>query len=95
LRALGYRRRELIVWLVSESFLIGMTGILVGAFLDGLLFGRVRLLLGAVLPAEELVRSSLWISSPIWLTAVAAALCASIYPVIKLYRQDVHYCLRD
>lgn len=95
LRALGYTRKEISRWLLWEGFLLGLAGVVLGAFLDALLFPGLRSLLGTALPPAELVSSSIFESAGIWGMALLATLLAVIAPAIKMNRQDPHNALRE
>lgn len=95
LRAIGYSRREIGMWLIWEGFLLGLVGCVVGAMVDGLGFPFLRQILGGALPALEIAPSILWQSFPVWLLALAATIVAIFVPLIRLYRQDVHQALKN
>ncbi len=94
MRALGYGRREISRWLVWEGFLLGASACVIGGFLDLIFFPLVRSTLGSALPNEALVPSSIFLSAPVWITAVAATILAVFIPLLRLYRQDVHSSLK-
>lgn len=94
LRALGYTKRELSGWLLWEGLLLGLFGIILGALLDGFLLPTFRLLLGDSLPPSELVSSSLWQSSLIWIIALVSIIIATFVPMIKMSKTDAHKSLR-
>jgi putative ABC transport system permease protein len=95
LRAVGYKRRTIGYWLLWEGFLLGAVACLIGILLDVIGFPLMRELLGDVLPSAELVPSTIWTSAPVWLTAIAATTASVFIPVFRVYRQDIHYSLRD
>ena len=94
LRAIGYSKRELAIWLLCEGLMIGLTACVVGAFIDAVLFPVIRSRLGSSLPGPEIVSSSVFESSPVWLAAVIATLLAVVIPIVRAYRQDVNTSLR-
>ena len=95
LRALGYRKRTIGSWLLWEGVLLGITACLIGAALDAAFFPIMRDLLGEALPSPDIVSSSLWQSFPIWITALTATVASIVVPLYRVYRQDVHFSLRD
>jgi putative ABC transport system permease protein len=95
LRAIGYSRASISRWLLWEGFLLGLAACVLGATFDGVGFPLLRAALGEALPPPELVASSLWLSWPIWLTALAATTASVFIPLYRVYRQDVHFSLRS
>jgi putative ABC transport system permease protein len=94
LRAIGYSRRQLGLWLLIEGLLLGAVACVIGAAIDGLVFPLIRSLLAGSLPAVDLVSSSLLESAPIWIAALIATVLSVVIPIIRAYRQDVHTSLR-
>jgi putative ABC transport system permease protein len=94
LRAIGYGRREIGMWLIWEGFLLGLAGCLVGMVIDGSTFPILRDLLGSALPPADLIASSFLESYPVWIVTVPATVFAIFIPLIRLYRQDVHQALK-
>ena len=94
LRAIGYKRREITQWLLYEGLILGLSASLIGGLLDALLFPAVRLLLADALPSPVLLSSNVIQSAPIWVAAILATTAATIVPLSRLYRQDVHLSLK-
>ena len=94
LRAIGYRRREIGLWLLWEGLLLGLVGCAVGIALDLLIFPPLRELLGSAVPPPEVTPSPILTSWPIWALAMLATVGAILIPMIRLYRQDVHQALK-
>jgi putative ABC transport system permease protein len=94
LRALGYKKAEVGSWLLWEGFLLGVTGCVLGAMIDGMAFPVLKSLLGAALPQTEWMRMPLYQSYPVWFVAVFATTAAVFIPLWRLYRQDVHFSLQ-
>ena len=95
LRALGHPKSFLFLWLISEGLLIGGASVLLGASLDGLAFPFLRESFGQALPAPDLVSSSIFMSAPIWLTALITTAIAVFFPLWRISRQSVHQALRS
>jgi len=94
LRAIGYSRRTVAWWLIWEGLLLGCGACVLGAAVDGMLFPWLRTMLGAALPAPEMLSCPLWKSLPVWLTALVATILAVLIPLHRLYRQNIHNSLR-
>lgn len=95
LRAIGYSKRELAVWLLCEALILGIVACVMGAAIDAASFPFIRDLLGSSLPSPDLVTSSVVESFPIWAAAIFATLLSVAVPIVRAYRQDVHTSLRD
>ncbi|MEN0057610.1 MAG: FtsX-like permease family protein, partial [Bdellovibrio sp.] len=95
LRAIGYQKITLAKWLLWEGFLMGAVACLVGLVFDALAFPFVRQWLGDSLPSADVLGSSLWQSYPVWLIALLATMMSVFIPLYRVYRQDVHFSLRD
>jgi putative ABC transport system permease protein len=94
LRALGFSRPELGVWLLWEGALLGVASCACGAVVEAVLFPVVRLLLSGALPTEEIVASHFYDSSPVWFASIIATMLALVVPLVQLSRQDVHSSLK-
>jgi putative ABC transport system permease protein len=94
LRALGYTKRELSKWLLWEGLLLGMIGVVFGALLDAIGLPMIRSILGSALPSPELVASSLWDSSMIWLITIVATMTSVLVPMLKMSLQNTHNSLK-
>lgn len=95
LRAIGYTRRTLGLWLIWEGLLLGLAACLIGGLLDFSFFPLMRHWMAESLPPPELVASSVWQSYPIWIIALAATVASVFIPLYRVYRQDVHFALRN
>lgn len=95
LRAIGYRKGEIGCWLLWEGFLLGVAATILGIIFDLIGFPMMRNLLGDALPAMDIVGSSILYSYPIWITAIAATTMSVFVPMFRIYRQDVHFSLRN
>ena len=95
LRALGYGRREVALWLLLEGLLLGTTATLCGAALDGASFPWLRHLARSWAPTEVGLELPLLSSAPVWAAAIAATLVAACLPLLRLLRQDIHRTLRS
>lgn len=94
LRAIGYGRRDIGMWLIWEGLLLGFVGCVIGAVVDVAAFPILRGLLGSAIPSQEIVASSILESYPIWAVTIPATVIAIFVPLIRLYRQDVHTALK-
>lgn len=94
LRALGYAKSELNVFLLWEAVLIAGFSCGLGALLDMAFFPWVRELLGRSLPPSDLVPMALWNSYPIWLMALLGSLLSILIPLWRLQKQNIHTSLR-
>lgn len=95
LRALGYRKGEIGRWLLWEGFLLGVAAVILGAAFDAITFPVMRNLLSEALPPADLVKSHLWESAPIWAAGLLATTASVFFPLYRIYRQDVHFSLRN
>ncbi len=95
LRAIGYRKTRIARWLLWEGLILGASACVLGAGLDGLLFPIVRQSLGSALPPSDLISIPLQMSWPVWCVAISATVLSVTIPLLRVYRQDVHYSLRD
>jgi len=94
LRAIGYKKSEVAAALLWEGFLLGLVACLAGIVLDLSAFPIVRYLLGSSLPPPDVIDSSIFSSAPVWIAALAATVSSVTFPLLKLYRQDVHRSLQ-
>lgn len=94
LRAIGYTKKEISKSLAWEGFLLGMFGVIVGALIDLAAFPIIRSLLGDALPPSEIVGSSIFNSSVIWIIAIMATMASVFVPMAKIAKQDAHALLR-
>ncbi len=88
LKALGFRRRELLAFILAESFGLSMAGGLLGAGGAWLLFSNVNTLklTGGIFPLFEVTPAMLGLS---FLTAAALGIIASIAPAVSVARMSV------
>lgn len=94
LRAIGYGKTEITSWLLWEGVMMGAIAVVLGMILDALCFPIIREILGSSLPSAELLQSPLYLSYPVWLAALVATTLSVVVPLIRIYRQDVHFSLR-
>lgn len=94
LRAIGYSKRELSLWLLTEGLMLGAAACLLGAAMDACAFPLLRSALSTSLPSADLVASSIFESAPIWWAALVATVLSVSIPIVRAYRQDVHTSLR-
>ena len=94
LRAIGYTKIEISKSLAWEGFLLGTLGVVVGALIDLTAFPIIRILLGDALPPSEMVDSSIFQSSVIWIIAIIATISSVFVPMAKIAKQDAHALLR-
>lgn len=95
LRALGYARSDLTKLLLVEGFWMGLSSIVLAAIIEFVMSPVILSTAGAQLPA---VNSSNWPSWMILVTGVLALVAiavASLPPLWRLYKQDVHSALRN
>lgn len=95
LRAFGYSRPELTRLLLVEGLWMGLLSILIAAILEFILSPIILITAGAQLPQ---ITANNW---PWWMILVTGGLAliavalASLPPLWRLYRQDVHTTLRN
>ncbi len=89
-RAIGYTRSQISLWLFFEGLLLGVAATFIGATLDFLCFPIVKNLLGDSIPNLEWMQSSIWESSLIWLIAIIATIAAIFLPMFRLVNQNIH-----
>jgi putative ABC transport system permease protein len=94
LRALGYTKQELSLWLLWEGLLLGVIGVLLGLMIDLITLPILRSLIGTALPPPDLVSSSILSSAIIWIIAIFATVSSVIIPMVRMSRQDIQSSLR-
>ena len=94
LRAIGYTKVEISKSLAWEGFMLGALGVVAGALIDLAAFPIIRNLLGNALPPAEIVGSSIFGSSIIWIIAILATMSSVFVPMFKIAKQDAHGLLR-
>lgn len=94
LRAIGYGRCEVALWLIGEGVILGCVACLLGGLGDALVFPWLRSALGPALPSAEQIACPVFRSAPVWASAVLATVLAVFVPLFRLYRQDIHSSLR-
>ncbi len=92
LRAIGYDKKEIALWLLYEGLLLGSVACVLGAGLDFLFFPILKRLLGSAIPLAENI--SLLMSAPVWGAAILATILAILVPLYRVSRQDIHHSLR-
>ena len=95
LRALGYSRRELTRLLLIEGLWMGAISIVVAAIIELILSPIILSSAGTNLPAPTTANFPPWMILVTGLFALIAVVLASLPPVWKLYRQDIHTTLRN
>lgn len=95
LRAIGYRTSMIAQWLLWEGLILGVSACAIGGSLDAVFFPLVRQSLGSALPQNDLVSIPIYLSLPVWGAALIATISSVAIPLLRVYRQDVHYSLRD
>lgn len=95
LGAIGYRRAQIITWLLSEAFLLTGSALVFGALLDFLAFPTIRRIFLQMAPGSDFLEIPLRQSSPVWIAAIIATLAATLIPVFSMARQDLHAALKD
>jgi ABC-type lipoprotein release transport system permease subunit len=94
LRAIGYKKNEIALWLLWEGIILGVIACLFGALLDVALFPALKSFLGIGLPDTPFISSGFYQSYPIWLITIAATSIAAYIPMIIYYRLDIHSSLK-
>ncbi len=89
-RAIGYTRAQISLWLFFEGLLLGVTASFIGALLDWICFPIVKNLLGESIPNLEWMQSQIWQSSSIWFIAILATIAALFLPMLRLVNQNIH-----
>ncbi|MDG0817398.1 ABC transporter permease [Bdellovibrio svalbardensis] len=95
LRALGYARAELTQLLLIEGLWMGLVSILVAAIFEAAISPLILATAGAQLPQSTATNWPWWIILVTGLLALVAIAIASLPPLWRLYRQDVHTALRN
>lgn len=94
LRALGFQKSEVGLWLLSESLMIGIIALMIGGLLESACFEIFHRNLGAVVPAlgkDSVGMLHLW---PIWLATLVGTAIGTVFPMFRFYQQDIHTALR-
>lgn len=94
LRAIGYQQSAVSKWLILEGFLLGSVAVLLGICLEWALFPFVASLLGKSLPPSHGGWSDFLLPYPVWGAALISTVVATVIPLYRLYRQDVHSSLK-
>lgn len=94
--ALGAGRWRIIRQLLVESFLLAMSGAILGAFFAwGGLKGLVALIPPRIIPAEAVIRLNLPVLAFTLCTAVLTAIIFGLAPALQVVRRDLNDPLRD
>jgi putative ABC transport system permease protein len=94
--ALGAGRWRIIRQLLVESFLIAVSGAVLGAFLAwGGLKGLVALIPPRIIPAEAVIRLNLPVLAFTLSVAVLTAIIFGLAPALQVVRRDLNDPLRD
>jgi hypothetical protein len=94
LEAMGWQKSELRRLLLWEGLILGVVAAAFGGALDAALFPLLRSALGGALPDAALVSSPVWTSAPVWVTAVAVTVSASLASSLFLFRGRAQERLR-
>lgn len=92
LRALGYKRSQLVEILFYEASILATTSIVIGASFDAIIFPIVQT---TFFNSGEFYNITIANSYPVWLTAILGCWLSVIIPLIKLYKQNIHTSLRN
>jgi ABC-type antimicrobial peptide transport system permease subunit len=95
LRALGYSRFTLTKVLLLEGFLMGLMSIALGALIEISLAPFILSTVGTRLPSIQTENWPPWMILVTGALALLAVIIASLPPMLKLYKQDVHSALRN
>ncbi|MGE5085256.1 MAG: ABC transporter permease [Bacillota bacterium] len=95
LRALGYSRRELTRLLLIEGLWMGTISIIIAAIIEVILSPIILSSTGANLPLPTTANFPPWMILVTGFFSLIAVILASLPPVWKLYRQDIHTTLRN
>ncbi|WP_413294251.1 ABC transporter permease [Bdellovibrio sp. HCB185ZH] len=95
LRALGRSRRDLTGLLITEGLMMGLSAIIIAAFLEFILSPVILVTAGSTLPAPTASNWPWWIIFVTGAFALIAVMIASLPPVWRLFRQDIHSTLRN
>lgn len=95
LRALGYSRRELTRLLLVEGLWMGTISIIIAAGIELLLSPIILSSAGTTLPPPTATNFPPWMILVTGFFALITVILASLPPVWKLYRQDIHNTLRN
>ncbi|WP_413561193.1 ABC transporter permease [Bdellovibrio sp. HCB209] len=95
LRALGRSRRDLTSLLILEGLIMDLVAITIAAILDLSLSPLILLTAGSNLPAATSANWPWWMILVTGVFALIAVMVASLPPVWKLFRQDIHSTLRN
>ncbi len=94
LRAIGYQQSAISKWLLLEGLLLGAVSVSLGIILEWALFPFVAQLLGKSLPPSSTGSFEFLLPYPVWIAAVVSTVFATVIPLYRLYRQDVHSSLK-
>lgn len=95
LRALGYSRSELTRLLLIEGLWMGVVSVILAGLLEIILSPVILSTAGAQLPLVTATNWPWWMILVTGLLALIAIALASLPPLWRLYRQDVHTALRN
>lgn len=95
LRALGYSRRILIALLLTEGLWMGLASVLLASILEASLSPFILSTVGAQLPSANSTNWPWWVILVTGSFAMFAIAIASLPPLIRLYKLDVHSALRN
>ncbi|HWU44643.1 MAG TPA: ABC transporter permease, partial [Bdellovibrio sp.] len=95
LRALGSSRRHLTNLLLIEGLWMGLVAIFLAAIIESILNPVILATAGSQLPTTNSQNWPWWMILVTGFFALVAIALASLPPLIRLYRQDIHSTLRN
>ncbi|MGZ3771037.1 MAG: ABC transporter permease [Bdellovibrio sp.] len=95
LRALGYSRRRLTGLLLVEGLWMGLASIFFASLIEALMSPIILSTAGSQLPTATSQNWPWWMILITGLFALLAIVIASLPPLVRLYKQDVHSALRN
>ena len=94
LRAIGYSRNFIGLWLFWEGLFLGILASAIGGLFDLLLFPSIRNMLGSAMPRSPLAYIPFYFSAPVWVAAVAGIVLGILIPFVRFNRTDAHSLLK-
>lgn len=94
LRALGYSKKKITLWLFYEGIILAVIACLVSIIIDNSLFGIFHKMIYDDLSGLMYVSVPFYAAFPVWIAAILAVAFALIIPVFLIYKQDIHDALK-
>lgn len=94
LRAIGYQQSAVTKWLFAEGLILAGVSIALGAVIEFLISPVVLTRFAGSLPAAEMSFQNFILPWPVWLAGLGATLLATLVPLVRIYRQDIHSSLK-